>query len=387
MKTIAFIPVRGGSKSIPLKNIKPFCGKPLVQWNIEALEQCDAVDEIIVATDSDKIEEVVTSGCYKKTRVYRRSTENACDTSSTESVMLEYIHHDHISVDNIFMLVQATSPLTETIHFTEALDLYKKGKFDSILTCVRNYRFFWNENGTSMNYDYRKRPRRQDFPGLLMENGAFYINNVKNILESQNRLSGHIGIYEMPDYTATEIDEPDDWFILENLMRKYVLSKREVKNIKLFVTDVDGTLTDAGMYYSESGDELKKFNTRDGMGFQLLREAGIKTAIITSENTTIVERRAKKLKIDNLIQGKKNGGKLAALLEICKRENISLSEVAYIGDDINCKEILNAVGIKACPADAHPDIKDIPFIKIQKLKGGEGCVREFIDFILYYKHE
>ena len=182
--------------------------------------------------------------------------------------MLEYIHYAQLPTDDVFMLVQATSPLTETIHFTEALATYRKGEYDSILTCVRNYRFFWNEDGTSMNYDYKNRPRRQNFSGMLMENGAFYINKVGNILESGNRLSGHIGIYEMPEYTATEIDEPDDWIVLENLMRKHVLCKRKEtkKPIKLFLCDVDGTLTDGGMYYSENGDELKKFNTRDGMG-------------------------------------------------------------------------------------------------------------------------
>lgn len=123
---IAFIPVRGGSKSIPLKNIKPFCGKPLVCWNIEALESCEQVEEIVVATDSDKIEETVIAQHYKKTRIYRRSAENACDTASTESVMLEYIQYAHLNDENIFMLVQATSPLTETTHFTEALSMYKE---------------------------------------------------------------------------------------------------------------------------------------------------------------------------------------------------------------------------------------------------------------------
>lgn len=380
MKTIAFIPVRGGSKSIPLKNIKPFCGKPLVCWNIEALEQCPAVDEVIVATDSDKIEEVVVSQNYKKTKVYRRSAENACDTASTESVMLEYINYAKLPKEDIFMLVQATSPLTESIHFTEALEMYGKGEYDSILTCVRNYRFFWNVDGTSMNYDYRNRPRRQSFDGMLMENGAFYINKVGNILESGNRLNGKIGIYEMPEYTATEIDEPDDWIVLENLMRKHVLSKRqqEKKRIKLFLCDVDGTLTDGGMYYSESGDELKKFNTRDGMGFQLLREAGIKTGIITSEDTKIVANRAKKLKVDFLYQGKRNGGKLAVAKEICSKMGIALDEVAYIGDDINCIELLKAVGIKACPADACEEVKAIADISVMMKKGGNGCVREFI---------
>ena len=383
-KVIAFIPVRGGSKSIPLKNIKPFCGKPLVCWNIEALEACDLVDEVIVATDSDDIWNTVEARHYKKTTLYRRSAENACDTASTESVMLEYIHYAQLPKEDIFMLVQATSPLTENIHFTEALQMYSKGEYDSILTCVRNYRFFWNEDGTPMNYDYMNRPRRQNFSGMLMENGAFYINTVENILQSGNRLSGKIGVYEMPEYTATEIDEPDDWTILESLMQRHVLSKRQQlkPQIKLFLCDVDGTLTDGGMYYSELGDELKKFNTRDGMGFQLLREAGIKTGIITSENTHIVENRAKKLKLDYLRQSKRDGGKVAAAQEICDELGITLSDVAYIGDDINCFDLLSAVAVAACPADAMPKVKAIPGIHVMTRKGGEGCVREFISLIL-----
>ena len=383
-KVIAFIPVRGGSKSIPLKNIKLFCGKPLVCWNIEALEACDLVDEVIVATDSDDIWNTVEARHYKKTTLYRRSAENACDTASTESVMLEYVHYARLPKEYIFMLVQATSPLTENIHFTDALQMYGKGEYDSILTCVRNYRFFWNEDGTSMNYDYMNRPRRQNFSGMLMENGAFYINTVENILRSGNRLCGKIGVYEMPEYTATEIDEPDDWTILESLMQRHVLSKRqqEKKQIKLFLCDVDGTLTDGGMYYSETGDEQKKFNTRDGMGFQLLREAGIKTGIITSENTHIVENRARKLKLDYLRQSKRDGGKVAAAQEICDELGITLSEVAYIGDDINCFDLLSAVGVAACPADSCVKVKGIYNILTMTKKGGQGCVREFIENII-----
>ena len=218
MKTIAFIPARGGSKSIPLKNIKPLCGKPLIYWALSALEKTDAVDEIVVATDSDEIECVALSFQFRKVNIYRRLPENAGDTASTESVMLEYLEKSGLSDDNIFMLVQATSPLTGSKHFSEALELYGKGKYDSLLTCVRNYRFFWNEDGNPQNYDYRKRPRRQDFNGQLMENGAFYINTVGNIKRSKNRLTGKIGIYEMPKYTGIEIDEPEDWIVIENLM-------------------------------------------------------------------------------------------------------------------------------------------------------------------------
>lgn len=382
MKVIAFIPVRGGSKSIPLKNIKPLCGKPLVCWNIEALEACPLVDEVIVATDSDEIWKTVEGRDYKKTKLYRRSAENACDTASTESVMLEYIKYANLPENDVFMLVQATSPLTESVHFTEALQKYATGEYDSMLTCVRNYRFFWNEDGSSMNYDYMNRPRRQNFSGMLMENGAFYINTVGKILSNGNRLGGKIGIYEMPEYTATEIDEPDDWMILEKLMRKYksdFQKPADKPTIKLFVSDIDGTLTDGGMYYSEKGDELKKFNTRDGMGFGMLREAGIKTAIVTSEDRELNRRRAEKMKIDYLVQGKRDGGKLAAVLEIVKKMGISLENVAYIGDDINCVELLSSVGYAACPVDACVKVKEIPGINVLTKRGGEGCVREFVD--------
>ncbi len=152
--------------------------------------------------------------------------------------------------------------------------------------------------------------------------------------------------------------------------------------INFFLSVVDGVITDAGMYYTESGDEFKKFNTHDGMGFELLRKAGIKTGIITSENTKIVELRAAKLKVDYLYQGKRDDGKLGAAKEICKKEGIDLSEVAYIGDDVNCFELLSSVGLAACPSNAVKAIKDIPNIIRLNKAGGDGVVREFIERIL-----
>lgn len=381
---IAFIPVRGGSKSIPLKNIKLFCGKPLVYWNILALQLTNSVDKIVVATDSDEIKKVVSKFNFTKVELYDRKPENAVDSASTESVMLEYIEASELSETDVFMLVQATSPLTEEKHFSEALNLYKEKKYDSLLSCVRNKRFFWSNDGVSINYDYKNRPRRQEFSGMLMENGAFYINTVLNIKENKNRLSGCIGIYVMPEYTATEIDELDDWIILEDLMKQHILSrqKKDYSKVKLVISDVDGVLTDSGMYYSEYGDELKKFNTRDGMALQLFRERGIKTAIITSESTILVERRAKKLNVDFLMQGKKNIGKLDAAKQICEKTGIPLSQVAFVGDDINDIELLKSVGFCFCPADAVNDVKKIYGIHILASKGGEGAVREVAKIIL-----
>lgn len=378
--TVAFIPVRGGSKSIPLKNIKDFCGKPLVYWNIKALQDADCIDKIIVATDSSIIKETVNSFDFSKVSIYDRKAENAVDTASTESVMLEYIESAKLSEDLIFMLVQATSPLTQTVHFEEAMNMYNSGKYDSLLTCVKNYRFFWNEDGTSKNYDYKNRPRRQDFDGVFMENGAFYINSVKNIKEYKNRLSGKIGIYEMPEYTATEIDEPDDWIILENLMRRHVLkSEMEIPEIKMFLTDCDGCLTDGGMYYSENGDELKKFNTTDGMGFKLLKERGIITGVITGEKRELNLRRAKKLNLDIIEQGVTD--KLAKIKELCKQYDIDIKNVLYIGDDINDLESVKAVGFGCSVANGIECVKQAAKY-VSKKSGGDGAVREFVDLVI-----
>ena len=186
----------------------------------------------------------------------------------------------------------------------------------------------------------------------------------------------------MDEFTAIEIDEDDDWIIAEKLMKKHILIDNNKQDIKLFLSDIDGTLTDAGMYYSEDGNELKKFNTHDGKGFELLRKNGVKTGIITSENTQIVKNRADKLKVDYLYQGLEHKGKLNVAKEICAKEGIQINNVAYIGDDVNCKELLEKVGLAACPKNSMQEIKEIPnIIKLEK-KGGDGAVREFIELIL-----
>ena len=177
----------------------------------------------------------------------------------------------------------------------------------------------------------------------------------------------------MDEFNAIEIDEIEDWAVAEKLMRIYMQSTNKNEPIKLFLSDVDGTLTDASMYYGDDGEELKKFNTRDGKGFELLKKRGIKTGIITSENTNIVSNRAKKLKVDYLYQGLQHEGKLSTVEDICKKEGINLSNVAYIGDDINCKELLENIGMAACPYDAVKEIKDIHSFLVFK-------------FSIYYHH-
>ena len=220
---IAFIPVRGGSKSIPLKNIKLLNGKPLVYWTALAANKAKSIDKVVIATDSMEIKETVLSFGFEKLEVYDRDAKNAQDTSSTESVMIEYIEKANLDSKDNFILIQATSPLLKSGYIDEMINVLKNSDADSIFSAVREKQFHWIESPQGVrpiNYDYKNRPRRQDFQGILAENGACYINSVENILRDKCRLSGKIITYEMPAETAYEIDEESDWIIVEGLMKK-----------------------------------------------------------------------------------------------------------------------------------------------------------------------
>ena len=220
---IAFIPVRGGSKSIPLKNIKPINGQPLVYWTALAAQGSKYVNKVIIATDSEEIKKTVLSFGFDKLEIYDRDPKNAQDTSSTESVMLEYIEKSNLNTDDKFILIQSTSPLLKSKYIDEMIIALENSDADSIFSAVREKQFHWIETEYGVkpiNYDYKNRPRRQEFQGILAENGACYINTVENILRDKCRLSGKIITYEMPAETAYEIDEESDWIIVEELMKK-----------------------------------------------------------------------------------------------------------------------------------------------------------------------
>lgn len=220
---IAFIPARCGSKAIKFKNIKEFCGKPLIYWSLLALENVDLIDKVYVATDCNEISSVVESFEFSKVSIYMRSEENSKDDSSTESVMLEFLNNNKLLDDDLFMLVQATSPMTTKNDFQDAISMYKNSKKDSLLSVVEEKKFFWTKDAQPVNYDYKNRPRRQDFEGFLLENGAFYINKVSNILRDKNRLSGDIALYIMNDYNSIDIDEELDWIVAEQYMKEHIL--------------------------------------------------------------------------------------------------------------------------------------------------------------------
>ncbi len=152
---------------------------------------------------------------------------------------------------------------------------------------------------------------------------------------------------------------------------------KKAKAIRLLVLDVDGVMTDGGMYFTENGDQIKKYNTKDGMAIRQLTKEGFPIAIISSGFTNhVVQERAKMLEIKYCYVGREE--KITILKNYCEELGISLKEVAMIGDDINDLKVFEEIGLRVCPKDAVSKVKSKADI-ILKSKGGEGCVREFID--------
>lgn len=385
---VAFIPVRGGSKSIPLKNIKEINGRPLVYWTVRAACACEKIDKVYVATDSVKIKNTIADfvnregGKFEKVSIISRSEESASDTASTEFAMLEFA--DDYEFDNI-VLIQATSPLLQSSDLDRGFAEFEKKGVESVISVVRQKRFNWRYNDKGLvepiNYDVYNRPRRQEFDGYLVENGAFYITRKKDLLKSKNRISGNISAVVMCEDSFVEIDEPSDWFIVEALMKKNGIfpPQDNLADIKMFLTDCDGCLTDSGMYYTENGDEIKKFNARDGVGLSLLRQNGFIVGIVTGEDRELNKRRAAKLKLD-IIEGGCTD-KVEVIKGLCKKYDIGFENVAYVGDDINDLEVIKLVGFSACPSDAIADVKAIVDY-VADSEGGAGVIREVAEYIL-----
>lgn len=157
----------------------------------------------------------------------------------------------------------------------------------------------------------------------------------------------------------------------------------DLSKIKLVATDCDGVLTDGGMYYTEQGDIMKKFNVIDGYGFELLRQAGIKTAILTAEKNPLLQKRADKLKIDYLYTGSKD--KLTLLQGLCDELGISIGESAYMGDDVFDVPAIEACGFGCAPSSAFENIQEKADY-VTNRKGGEGAFREMVEIILKGKN-
>lgn len=381
MKKVAIIPLRKGSKGIPGKNKKKILGRPLFTWVLGAAIFSD-LDEVYVFTDDEEILTFISKEYHwtSKVKGLLRNDENANDTASTESAMLEFaekINHDF----DVLCLLQATSPLTTSQNINNALSQISKEGKTAALSVVKTHRFTWNADGTPQNYDVFNRPRRQDFAGLLMENGAVYATTKDAFLKSKNRVSETIGLVEMPEETLMEIDSLSDWTIIESLLAERQKSFKKQERINYLVLDVDGVFTDGCVYYGAEGELMKKFDMRDGMGLEILRQHNVEVVVITSENSDLVAKRMQKLQIKHTFLGVKD--KHSFLQNFINQQQTSWANLAYVGDDVNDLANLCTVGWSFAPANATSIVKlQVDFTLTHN--SADGAIREVCEWVMKY---
>jgi N-acylneuraminate cytidylyltransferase len=355
-------------------------GRPLFTWVLGEAIFSD-LDEVFVYTDDNDIIDFINKEYHwtSKVKALLRTDESATDIASTEFAMLEFCESINYDFD-VFCLLQATSPFTTRKDINLCLDKLKH-EYDSALTVVNTHRFLWDESGKALNYNPLKRPRRQDFEGLLIENGAIYTVTKEALKKHKNRIGNHIALVQMAEESLHEIDSESDWIVVENLLIERQKKLKASEKITHMVLDLDGVFTDGTITYTKDGEHTKNFDMRDGMGLEILRQFNIEVLVMTSEQSELVIKRMQKLKINQVYLGVKD--KYSLLQHIILEQHISMNNVAYLGDDVNDLSNICSVGWSLVPNNATDDVKRYADIVLSK-NSGAGAIREASQFILNY---
>lgn len=387
----ALILARGGSKGIPLKNIKMLAGVPLIGWVLRAALDADMFDSVWVSTDHNDIEKVAKS--FPNVQVHRRSTEVSKDSSSSLETIQEFLDK-HPEVD-VICNIQATSPCLHPFHVKEAVEMITLQGFDSVFAVVRRHQFRWQEIKTGsdevtkpLNLDPANRPRRQDWDGELCENGSFYITSRDLIVNHGLMQGGKLAYYEMlPEYSV-DIDVDIDWPVAEQRVLRYGYFGRATPEVvRLMFCNVSGCLTDGKIFISASGEEMVSVNTRDKNGITMLQGEQVEVVLLISRDDPVVQSLANTLAKRFGCQVQEVGAEpLEDVQPIVTEKNLEWKDVAYMGNDKADIKCLNLAGLSAVPGDA-------PVVAINAAKytchsvGGAGAIREFAEHILLLKEK
>ncbi|XP_061769061.1 N-acylneuraminate cytidylyltransferase A [Nerophis ophidion] len=386
----ALILARGGSKGIPLKNIKKLAGVPLIGWVLRAAVDSNMFDSVWVSTDHDTIEQVALDWGAK---VHRRSAQVARDSTSSLETIQEFVrHHPHV---DIVCNIQATSPCLHPFHVKEALELIMLQGFDSVFSVVRRHQFRWQEVNKGapdltkpLNVDPANRPRRQDWDGELCENGSFYFTTKELLMDRGLLQGGKVSYYEMlPEYSV-DIDVDIDWPVAEQRVLRYgYFGQATPEVVQLMFCNVSGCLTEGKIYISASGEEMMSVNTRDTAAIRMLKREKVEVVLLTTREDpltqTLADRLAKRTGCQVIQVGEEPLPDLTAML---KSRKLNWKDVAYMGNDKLDVDCLNLAALSGVPADSSK-------VAVQASKytchclGGNGAVKEFAEHILLQKEK
>jgi N-acylneuraminate cytidylyltransferase len=382
--TIAIIPARAGSVGIKDKNIRPFCGVPLLVRAIHAAKQSATVDRVIVTTDSDRYADLCREAGAE---VMMRPAELATGTASSESALLhvlETLRAAGQTLPDWMVFQQCTSPFTRPEDIDSLLRHVQEANADSGFTAVRSHRFLWRvqQDGAAegINHDKSVRPRRQDREPEFMENGAVYVMKTDGFLRHKHRFFGRTVLLEVPEYQGIEIDSEDDWLIAEGIFRG--MHRAAATSVlpsapKLVVFDFDGVFTDNRVLVDQDGKEAVFCDRGDGMAIEWLIKSGVRGLILSKERNPVVQARAKKV---GLPVAQAVDGKAIFLREWCANEGIDLSDVVYLGNDLNDLQCFAIVGCAVAVSDAAPQVLEAADLILSR-PGGRGAIRELIEAV------
>ena len=385
MNCLVIIPARSGSKGIPDKNIRPFCGIPLVVRTIQSAQKAHTVSDILISTDSPAYAKICMEAGAD---VVMRPLELSGDTASSESALLHALDHflaQGKAMPDWLIFLQCTSPFTRPCDIDDLVKRVATTRADTGFTAVCSHRFLWREQENTgaigVNHDKSFRLRRQDREPEFMENGAVYVMRTVGFLEHKHRFFGKTVIHEVPEHHAFEIDSLADWEIAEAIHKKFESSEPHLllpERPGLIVFDFDGVFTDNRVIVSEDGKESVLCDRGDGMALEWLRETGIPSMILSKERNPVVEARARKVKTE-VFQAV--DGKADFLRAWCVSHAIDLRSVIYVGNDLNDLECIRLVGCGVAVADAVPEVLASARLVLEK-SGGRGAIRELIHLVL-----
>ncbi|XP_062374672.1 N-acylneuraminate cytidylyltransferase A [Sardina pilchardus] len=383
----ALILARGGSKGIPLKNIKMLAGVPLLGWVLRAAVDSELFDSIWVSTDHDEIEKVAK---VWGAQIHRRSPEVSRDSSSSLETIQEFVRLNP-GVD-VICHIQATSPCLHPHHLKQALAKITEEGFESVFSVVRRHQFRWQEvkkgaggSTVPLNLDPSRRPRRQDWDGELCENGSFYINS-RDLVEKGLLQGRNVAYFEMGAEYSVDIDVDIDWPVAEQRVLRYgYFGKDKPEVVRLLLCNLSGCLTDGQIYVSSEGLEMVSLNTRDNMGIRMLQKEGVEVIVISSIDNPIPKVMVEKLSKQIGCEIRHNvEDKLSEVVKLRKERDLVWKEVAYMGNDEPDVQCLNLSGLSSVPQDA-PLVSRNAAKYICHNAAGRGAFREFAEHILLLK--
>lgn len=384
MNIMAIIPARGGSKGVPHKNILPLCGKPLIVHTIESALAAQHINRLVVSTDDA---EIVRISRRAGAEVVWRPAEISDDMASSESALLhvlEYQEQNEGYTPDLVVFLQCTSPLTLPEDIDATIQTLLDEKADSALSVMPFYYFLWRKDRTGsavgINHDKEVRLLRQEREPQFLETGAIYVMRAQGFKQAKHRFFGKTALHEMPPERCLEIDEPVDFQIAEMLLRQQQQKQRRLTLpccISAVVLDFDGVFTDNRVLVFQDGREAVVCDRGDGWGMAQLKKLGIPILVLSSEENQVVQARCDKLGIAHR-QGIQD--KLAVLTAWLKEHNIAMSQVIYVGNDVNDLACLKAVGCGIAVGDAYPQVQTAAHIVLSS-PGGRGAIREVAELI------